>query len=131
MTLADDKPSRQEDRNGNVPEADDVERDPLIKNHVTNETFKENNAEKDESLRETDVAIEFVALKPIEPKESQTRNGKSKLRKNGTADDTDVKKESKVLLEIEESQKDSWSPDGGWGWAIVIGGVIAHVYVGT
>jgi hypothetical protein len=38
--------------------------------------------------------------------------------------------ENEALLSIEVSQSEGWVPDGGWGWAIVVGGVIVHVYVG-
>lgn len=41
-----------------------------------------------------------------------------------------VKPEDAALLSIEVSQQDGWIPDGGWGWAVVIGGVIVHIYVG-
>lgn len=41
-----------------------------------------------------------------------------------------TKPEDAALLSIEVSQQSGWIPDGGWGWGVVIGGVIVHVYVG-
>ena len=38
---------------------------------------------------------------------------------------------TKIATEIEtEIERDDWIPDGGWGWGIVAGAVIIHVYIG-
>lgn len=41
-----------------------------------------------------------------------------------------VKPEDAALMSIEVSQQADWIPDGGWGWAVVVGGVIVHIYIG-
>ena len=41
------------------------------------------------------------------------------------------KEEHKVKVTIEtEIDTEDWIPDGGWGWGVVAGAVIAHVYIG-
>ena len=31
---------------------------------------------------------------------------------------------------VESGETEEWYPDGGWGWMVVVGAVIIHVYVG-
>lgn len=38
--------------------------------------------------------------------------------------------EDELLVSIQNYQRTEWTPDGGWGWMVVIGGIIVHVYVG-
>ena len=38
--------------------------------------------------------------------------------------------ESEVMIQLQKSQSDEWFPDGGFGWAVVIGGVIIHIFIG-
>ena len=50
---------------------------------------------------------------------------------HGEEDNNDATETSKVTVTIEtEIEKDDWIPDGGWGWGVVVGAVIIHVYVG-
>ena len=46
-------------------------------------------------------------------------------------DDGNNTETTKIAIEIEtEIERDDWIPDGGWGWGIVAGAVIIHVYIG-
>lgn len=37
----------------------------------------------------------------------------------------------KIPVETEtEAENDDWIPDGGWGWGVVAGAVMVHVYAG-
>ena len=46
-------------------------------------------------------------------------------------DDGNNTETTKIAIEIEtEIERDDWIPDGGWGWGIVVGAVIIHVYIG-
>ena len=61
---------------------------------------------------------------------------KSLVEKNGDVDqdkDIDENEPEPDATEIEVDQTaetEDWYPDGGWGWFIVVGAVIIHVYVG-
>lgn len=60
--------------------------------------------------------VHGVALKTIE---------------NDSGDEENNKETLKVAIEIEtEIENDDWIPDGGWGWGVVAGAVIIHVYIG-
>ena len=131
---------------GSLCEEAAAEKDPLI-DTVKNESDKDSDNNKNDSLeRKQGANIDY----------SDTEDTKDELKdsdkiliehgENGTAcvdiemkdvvngkfepDGDKGNKESEVFLELEASQKDTWIPDGGWGWAIVLGGVISHVYVG-
>ncbi|KAL4219062.1 hypothetical protein ACF0H5_021645 [Mactra antiquata] len=45
-------------------------------------------------------------------------------------EDETTKPEQEALVAIETSEGDGWVPDGGWGWGIVIGAVIVHIFIG-
>ncbi|XP_045199293.2 monocarboxylate transporter 12-like [Mercenaria mercenaria] len=63
--------------------------------------------------------------------ESQEKRVEFELQETDKKDDSkETKPEEAALISIEMSQQASWMPDGGWGWAVVIGGVIVHIYVG-
>lgn len=50
---------------------------------------------------------------------------------NDADDDENDTETTNVAVEIEiEVERDDWIPDGGWGWGVVAGAVIIHVYVG-
>ena len=50
---------------------------------------------------------------------------------NDAGDGENNTETKKVEIEIEmEVERDDWIPDGGWGWGVVAGAVIIHVYVG-
>lgn len=44
--------------------------------------------------------------------------------------DDGIVEKTELETEIETQKSEEWYPDGGWGWAVVIGAVIIHVYVG-
>ena len=50
---------------------------------------------------------------------------------NDADDDENDTETTNAAVEIEiEVERDDWIPDGGWGWGVVAGAVIIHVYVG-
>ena len=50
---------------------------------------------------------------------------------NEADDDEKNLASKKIEIEIEtEVERDNWIPDGGWGWGVVAGAVIIHVYIG-
>lgn len=121
MTAFDDHPSYSDDKDKNGhADTEPIENDPLIDTTTDNYTPKKEN-----SKNGVTTIVENGVDKENKPLSE-------KVRINGEAKDEDEsEKESNTLLELVDSDKDIWTaPDGGWGWAIVIGGVIAHVYVG-
>jgi hypothetical protein len=63
-------------------------------------------------------------------KESQEKRVGFELDDDAENGEKETKPEDAALLSIEVSQQTGWMPDGGWGWGVVAGGVIVHVYVG-
>lgn len=62
--------------------------------------------------------------------ESPVKRVEFELEENEFKDEGKRKPEEEALLSIEISQQEGWIPDGGWGWGIVVGGVIVHIFVG-
>jgi len=72
---------------------------------------------------------QFFEAKKIEHQES---NEAKKIERKESIKSTNDEKTPKeeCLIQIQESQQTTWVPDGGWGWMVVVGGIIIHVYIG-
>jgi len=97
-------------------------------NDISNKNSKENEGQ--ESVKATEIERqESVEAKKIERQES---NEAKKIERKESIESTNDEKtpEEECLIQIQESQQTTWVPDGGWGWMVVVGGIIIHVYIG-
>jgi len=81
------------------------------------------------TLRNTKVKKEIIQRQLIRQESTEKKTTK---RQENTESKNDAKTpEEECLIQIQESQQTSWVPDGGWGWMVVVGGIIIHVFIGT
>jgi len=81
------------------------------------------------ALRNTKVKKEIIERK-IKRQES-TEKKTTKRQEKTESKNEEKTPEEECLIQIQESQQTSWVPDGGWGWMVVVGGIIIHVFIGT
>ena len=67
--------------------------------------------------------------------EATDEDKKSLVDKNGDLERNEDTVENgmetgQLADEVETEKTEEWYPDGGWGWFVVVGAVIIHVYVG-
>jgi len=63
--------------------------------------------------------------------QKDTETNKIKGQENFESRNDEKTPEEECLIQIQQSQQTSWVPDGGWGWMVVVGGIIIHVFIGT
>lgn len=111
MTIQEDDGSTHSGGDARCPPDDDVKRN----SETEMVTFKNGKTKVNSN-------VSFKSVKGVESEEDESRD-------NDTEDKA-RKPEAEALLAIETSAEDGWVPDGGWGWAVVVGGVIVHVFIG-
>ncbi|WAR31067.1 MOT9-like protein [Mya arenaria] len=136
MTTADDHSQVNGERNNSavVPEKDS-----------TNSRFIVQPTEENLQMKNDKYAVKFTddrnepsngceKSKPKTPKEDDASKASKKVKEDnedtGAEENEPKTREDECFIEIQESQQESWVPDGSWGWMVVLGGVIVHVFVG-